>query len=40
MNERVCECGHVEDEHVEGGECTVDTCRCCLFDPEGGVDDE
>ncbi len=27
-----CYCGHVEDEHDNGEDCTV--CECYLFDPQ------
>lgn len=33
MDEPICECGHVRDEHVEGcRECEVEGCKCLMFD--------
>lgn len=31
-----CECGHVDDEHIEGYlECQVDDCPCEMFEHDG-----
>lgn len=30
-----CECGHVQDEHDDQGECQVAGCPCFAFDAKG-----
>jgi hypothetical protein len=34
---RLCECGHMDDEHEPvAGVCVIDDCGCEMFDPTEG----
>jgi hypothetical protein len=37
MDEPICVCGHVRDEH-DGNVCTIEGCACVHFETEDMVD--
>lgn len=41
--DQMCICGHVEEDHQDGGECTVSGCLCVLYeqdDPDENYNEE
>lgn len=39
-DEPICYCGHMQDEHLDTGECDIEECPCLGFevDPDGDLD--